>query len=254
MATPINSPPAAGPPTAGPATASAPTAGAATAGPSTAGHLLRFDRVERVVHLVNAVLFALLIATGFTLYIGPLSLLVGRRNLVQLIHLYSGLALPVPLVVALVGRWGAALRADLRRFNRWTRDDRRWLRAATASRFERDARRQGLVVGKFNAGQKLNAAFTGGVIVVMLGTGVILKWYSPWPLSWRTGATFVHDWLAIAAVIAIFGHITFALRDPAAMRSIVRGTIPRRWAERHAPGWLVEIDEPRRPAKTGGGP
>ena len=200
----------------------------------------RFDRVERVVHWLNAALFAVLIVTGFILYIGPLSLFVGRRNLVQLVHVYCGLALPVPVLVALAGRWGKGLRADLRRFNRWSIDDRRWLRASASARLEREARRADLTIGKFNAGQKLNVAFTAGVIVVMLGTGVIMRWYSPWPLSWRTGATFVHDWLAIAVVAVVLGHISYALRDPAAMRAMVRGTISRRWAERHAPGWLAE--------------
>ena len=117
--------------------------------------------------------------------------------------------------------------------------------ASLKVREERETRRHGVTVGKFNAGQKLNAAFTGGVIVVMLGTGAIMKWYEPWPLSWRTGATFVHDWLAILAVIAILGHIGYALRDPATLRSMRRGTISRRWAQRHAPGWLDEIDGPR---------
>ncbi|HWG73305.1 MAG TPA: cytochrome b/b6 domain-containing protein [Acidimicrobiales bacterium] len=216
----------------------------------------RFDRVERVVHWANALLFIVLIATGFTLYIGPLSLFVGRRDLVQTIHVYCGLALPVPVVAALAGRWGRGLRADLRRFNRWSSDDRGWLRAAASNRAEREARRSAVTVGKFNAGQKLNVAFTAGVIVVMLGTGVIMRWYSPWPLSWRTGATFVHDWLAIAAVAVVVGHIAYALSDPAAMRSMVRGTISRRWAEHHAPGWLAEDAVGSGAALTGtpGGP
>ena len=66
--------------------------------------------------------------TGAALYAGPISTLVGRRELVRTIHVVAGLALPVPLVVGLVGRWGARLRRDLGRLNRWTRDDRRWLR------------------------------------------------------------------------------------------------------------------------------
>ncbi|MGH9077742.1 MAG: cytochrome b/b6 domain-containing protein [Acidimicrobiales bacterium] len=208
------------------------------------GWLVRFDAVERAVHWANAVLFGILVVTGFVLYIGPLALFVGRRNLVQTVHLYAGLVLPVPVVASLAGRWGRDLRADLARFNRWTHDDRRWLGASWRRRAERRARRAGLTIGKFNPGQKLNAAFTAGVIAVMLGTGLIMKWYSPWPLSWRTGATFVHDWLAITAVVVITGHVLFAISDPDAMWSMVEGRISRRWAERHAPGWLAEVDPP----------
>ena len=51
-------------------------------------------------------------------------------------------------------------------------------------------------MGKFNAGQKLNAAFTLGSILVLFGTGAIMFFSSAFPDDIRTGATFVHDWLA----------------------------------------------------------
>lgn len=216
--------------------------------------ILRFDRVERAAHWANALLFGVLLATGAILYIGQLSLLVGRRALIDEIHLYAGLALPVPLLVALAGSWGKGLRADLRRFNRWTADDGRWLRLSFKPRMERHARRNDLSIGKFNAGQKLNAAFTGGVIVVMLATGAVMHWYSAWPLSWRTGASFVHDWLALMVAVVVAGHICYALSDPVALRSMFTGTVPRRWATRHAPGWVAELEVSPAPGRTGSRP
>ena len=142
------------------------------------------------------------------------------------------------------------MRADLSRFNRWTPDDRRWLRLAAKPRSERNAGRDQLAIGKFNAGQKLNAAFVGAVIVVMLASGVVMHWFTPWPLSWRTGATFVHEWLAIAVIVVVIGHITYALRDPAALRSMIKGTISRRWALRNAPAWVIETDAATLAAKS----
>ena len=68
--------------------------------------LLRFDWVERVVHWVNATLFGVLIFTGAALYLEPIGRLIGRRALVEDIHVYCGLALPVPLVIALSGSIG----------------------------------------------------------------------------------------------------------------------------------------------------
>lgn len=200
----------------------------------------RFDRTERVLHWVDAALFLVLLATGAVLYLSPLAALVGRRALVEDTHLAAGLALPVPLLLSLPGRAGRALRADLGRLNRWSDHDRTWLRAALVARHRRAALRRDLVVGKFNAGQKLNAAFTGGVIPVMLLTGVVMYWYHPWPLAWRTGATDTHDWLAAAVVVVVAGHVRHALADRDALRSMWTGRIPRRWAERHAPGWLEE--------------
>src|ERR1700678_3617294 len=134
--------------------------------------LLRFDRVERAAHWANATLFFVLIGTGTILYIGPLSLLVGRRVLIDDIHVYCGLALPVPLLISLAGSWGKGLREDLSRFNRWTTDDVRWLRLAVKPRPERKAGRKQLALGKFNSGQKLNAVFVGATILIMLATGV----------------------------------------------------------------------------------
>jgi formate dehydrogenase subunit gamma len=178
------------------------------------------------------------------LYIEPIMALVGRRLLIQDIHVYTGVFLPVPLLISVIGYWGKGLREDVSRLNRWIPDDRTWLRVSFADKARRRSMRAQLRLGKFNAGQKLNAAFTIGAILIMLGTGIMLKWYHPFPLAWRTGATFVHDWLAIFMVVVIFGHICFALKDPEALRSIFTGKVTRGWAKRHAPAWLVEVESP----------
>jgi len=199
--------------------------------------LLRFDRGERLLHWSNAVLFLTLLITGASLYVPQLSEIVKRRHLVKEIHVYAGVLLPVPLVLTLLsGRWGRAFRADVRRLNRWSADDRRWLRTRGRDRKVR--------IGKFNAGQKLNAAFTAGAIPVMLATGIILRWPNPWQLSYRTGATFVHDWIFIGLAFTVTGHILFALNDSQSLRSMVRGTISKGWARRHAPRWYEEMTEP----------
>ena len=90
--------------------------------------MLRFDRVERAVHWVNALLFLILIVTGAALYFTPLIALVGRRRLIEQIHLYVGLALPLPLLIGLAGSWGRGLRRDVSRINGWTEADLQWLR------------------------------------------------------------------------------------------------------------------------------
>src|ERR1700722_19185674 len=76
--------------------------------------LLRFDRVERVAHWANALLFGILMATALPLYFVQVESLVGRRELIAQIHTWSGVALPIPLIVSLAGPWGARLRRDVR--------------------------------------------------------------------------------------------------------------------------------------------
>lgn len=195
--------------------------------------VVRFDRTERRLHAANGTLFLVLLVTGMVLYIGPLSALVGRRVLVKDVHVISGLLLPIPLVLAYAGRWRSGLRRDVRRLARWSVDDRRWLLSL--------GRRGRARLGKFNAGQKLNAVFVAGCIPVMLATGIIMRWFEPFPLAWRTGATFVHDWLALVLLVAIIGHIGKALADPVALRAMGRGTVPSRHVERHHPRWWAEV-------------
>jgi formate dehydrogenase subunit gamma len=206
--------------------------------------LVRFDRIERVTHWLTAIDFLILIFTGAALYIPALVGFVGRRVLIVRIHVDAGLALPLPLVISLAGSWGKGLRADLGRLNRWSRDDREWLRRAV--HWEPTDK---LAIGKFNAGQKLNAAIVGGVMIVMLMTGSVMHWPYYFALSWRTGATFVHDAVALGFFVVVVGHIGMALTHPPALRSIFTGRVSRAWAKRHAPAWLEEIDE-RAPAEA----
>ncbi len=202
-----------------------------------ARRLLRFDRTERWVHWSSAAIVLVLIATAIPLYVGSVGALVGRRELLRQIHVVAGLALPLPFLIGWVGRRrGARLRADLARINRWSADDRRWLRS-----WGRDPL---ALSGKFNAGQKLNAAFVAGAAVVMLATGVVMRWYRPFPLGWRTGATFVHDLVACALVVAVTGHVLYALADREALRGMVTGWVSRSWARRRAPRWHDEIAGP----------
>ena len=203
------------------------------------GSVVRFSRAERWLHWSNAALFLVLLATGMTLYVPALSRVVGRRVLVKDIHVYAGLLLPVPLLVAYAGHWRDAVRHDVRRLARWSVDDRRWLLSLGRRGRER--------MGKFNAGQKLNAIFVVGCIPLMLATGGIMRWFDPFPLAWRTGATFVHDWLALTLLVVIVGHIGKALAEPVSLRSMRKGTVPARYAQRHHPRWWAELhDDPAR--------
>lgn len=192
--------------------------------------ILRFTWAERIVHRATAVLMLACIVTAAILYNGSLSIRVGHRHLVELVHVYCGIALPLPMLLGVLSR---AYRADLSRLNRFTRADWRWLR----SRTRRDATS---AVGKFNAGQKLNACLSCGAILVLFGTGIIMFFVSLAPLGWRTGATFVHDWFALGVGLLVVGHIYKAARDTEARRGMRRGSVDARWAAANHPAWAEE--------------
>jgi len=203
----------------------------------------RFDRTERAVHWVTAVLVLVLVATGAILYVPAFSVAVGRRLLVEDTHIYVGLALFVPVLVAMVGRWGARLRADLRQMKGLNDAEMAWL--ASLGRRGREA------IGKFNPGQKLNTNAVGGMLVVLFVTGVILRWGNFLPVTVRTGATFVHDVFAVTFAVVIVGHIGFALTHPQALRSMVKGWVTAQWARRHAPAWDVPASSPATTPRSG---
>jgi formate dehydrogenase subunit gamma len=192
----------------------------------------RFDRTERWLHWVSAGLVGVLMFTGAVLYWGELSSILGRRTLFKDIHVVAGVALPFPFLFAVVGRRGRALRRDLGALNRFSSDDLRWLRSRGADPTVR--------LGKFNPGQKLNAAFVGAALVTLLATGLVLRFFSPFPLAWRTGATFVHDWTALALGVAITGHVWLALADRDALGGMVSGRVPAWWARQNRPRWYQE--------------
>ena len=186
------------------------------------------------MHWTTALLVGTCLATAAALVFPELAGIVGRRALVKEIHVLAGLCLLVPYALGRLARARNQLSDDVRRLSRFDEHDRRWLRSLGRDPFLRN--------GKFNGGQKLNAAFVLGALLVLLGTGSIMKWFDPFPLAWRTGATFVHDWTAWVLFFVLVGHVAKALGDPVALRSMLRGRpVPRSWASRVAPRWLEEL-------------
>ncbi len=197
-------------------------------------HIMRFDYVQRAAHWVTAALFGTLMFTAIPLYFGSFFGVVFPRHLIEMIHLWTGLALPIPIIVAVLGPWGRGMRRDLRRVNAWTRQEIRW--ALSRGRTPLDA-------DKFNPGQKLNTIFIGTSILVMLVTGSMLQWFRFFSVPLRQGATFVHDVFAFAIFAVVIGHIYMAITHRDALRSIFTGWVSEQWAKTHAPRWLKEYRE-----------
>jgi formate dehydrogenase subunit gamma len=192
----------------------------------------RFTPATRALHWATAACILTCAVTGFILYVGPVTALVGRRVLVRQVHVTAGLLIPVPLILAYLGPWRRAIRTEFRRLGRWSAADKRWLRTR--------GREATAEVGKYNAGQKANAAFVAGMIPLMLVSGSIMHWFHYFPVRYRTGATFVHDWTALATWAVVSGHILFALNDPGSLRGMVTGKVSRAWAAIHHPRWAQE--------------
>ena len=192
--------------------------------------LVRFSTAERWVHRTLGILILILIATAALLFIPDLGGLVGNRQTVRMIHEIAGFVLLIPLLLALLSR---AFRDDAGRLNRFRPTDWQWLRS-------RDRRSGRIPVGKFNAGQKLNAAFSLGAILVLFLTGTMMFFSSYFPDALRTGATFVHDWLSLAFIVVVVGHIYMAFNDATARLGMRTGSGPESWARREHGEWATE--------------
>ena len=198
--------------------------------------ILRFDRVQLVTHWVNAAMFGVLMATAIPLYFGSFFGVVLPRHLIERIHLWTGLALPLPIIISLIGPWGRRMRRDLRRVNYWTRDEIMWFKTLGKS---------GVAADKFNPGQKLNTLFVASAIVVLLATGSMLQWFRFFSVPLRAGATFVHDTFTLVVFVVVVGHVLMAVTHRESLRAIFTGWVSEQWAKVHAATWLEEQRSPR---------
>lgn len=192
------------------------------------GYVKRFSPVERLLHWVNAAFFLFLLATGLTLYLPRLSELVSRRQLMQSLHFWTGVAWLAALALLLVvgGRrvWRTA-----RELESFDADDIRWLR-----------RGRHAPQGRFNAGQKINAALFAA-FTILFGVSGLLLWFGEENTRYRFASTVIlHDGLMFASLFLLVGHLYFALIHPAtrhSLRGMTLGTVSADWAAREHAKW-----------------
>jgi formate dehydrogenase subunit gamma len=197
--------------------------------PVAPGYVRRFSRTERVLHWVNAAGFFVLLASGLVLYLPSLASVVGRRPMVKDVHFWAGIGWVSALaLVALLGDRRGLLRTA-REIDRFDPEDVRWLR-----------RRRPAPQGRFNAGQKVNAALTAAFLVLFLVSGLLL-WLGERDTRFRFASTVVlHDGLLYASLVLLVGHLYLAVLHPAtrhALRGMVTGTVREEWAREHHPRW-----------------
>jgi formate dehydrogenase subunit gamma len=198
----------------------------ATSAPSL--YVRRFSLTERAVHWIHAAAFFVLLGTGLVLYVPRLSEAVGRRPEVKAVHIYTAIAwvVALALVVALGDR--ASLRRTAQELDLFDRDDLLWL--------QRIPRPQ----GRFNAGQKLNAALTAAFALLFAASGFLL-WLGERDNDYRFASTILlHDGLMYVSLVLLVGHLYLAVIHPAtrhSLRGITTGSVRRDWAERHHAKW-----------------
>jgi formate dehydrogenase subunit gamma len=194
-------------------------------------YVRRFSRTERAVHWIHASAFFVLLGSGLVLYLPSLAAAVGRRPLVKEVHLVTALLWAAALVTVVLVGDRAGLRATARELDVFDADDRRWLRGRRAPQ------------GRFNAGQKLNAALTAAFALLFAVSGLLL-WLGERDTRFRFDSTIVlHDVLTYLSVALLVGHLYLALIHPAtrhALRGMTIGTVREDWAREHHRKWPTD--------------
>jgi formate dehydrogenase subunit gamma len=198
----------------------------------TAERVLRFTRTERAAHWLLVAAFAAILASGTQM---PHHWDADQP--VVDIHV-GGAALLVAGLVLLLWRANRhALVATAIQLVTTEPDDAAWLRGVL------ERLRTGAAappVGRFNAGQKLNACLSALGLTVLYATGLALLLVGRGLPQGQ-----LHTLTTVALVGLLSGHVFMAVLNPGtrhALRGMTLGDVDRAWAEHHHPRWVAQLD------------
>jgi len=183
----------------------------------------RFGLTERRLHTVHATSFAVLIVTGFVLYVPLMAQIVSDRPLIKTVHLVTAALWLTALALVVVLGDRAALRATRREIERLDSDDLLFLRRRSAR------------AGRFNGGQKAHAIIEAGLAILLTISGALL-WLSERNTGFRLPGTIaLHDAATLLLAALVVGHIWQATTHTGSLEGLRRGTVRASYAKaRHA--------------------
>lgn len=198
----------------------------------------------RFAHWCHAAFFAGLTCTAALLIWSPAAraLAIGEHRVLPLVHIALGLGfVAVPFGPALLGRGGSILR-EAAHLGRWYPADLVWILVAPLGWV-------GLLRvppprGKYNRGQRLNAAWTAISSSLLLLTGIVIWNGRGASLRIREAAYEWHAFIALLAVAVVLGHIVMALTHWHSLRGMITGSVDAGWAARRYPFWRESTDDP----------
>lgn len=198
--------------------------------------IVRYSHAARLAHWAVAIAYVALFLSGLALF-HPfffwLSAVFGGASFMRVLHPFLGVAFTVLFYVWAVRLW---------RDNLWQRGDTAWLKGM----FGYMNRRGGEVPveGKYNAGQKAMYWSMIVVILALLVTGVVI-WRPYVAPAMSAGAkqlaAVIHAIMAFIMFVGIGIHIYAAYWTKGSIRAMTRGTVSRRWARVHHPGWYEKV-------------
>jgi len=195
--------------------------------------IVRHRRATRLIHWSVALTFFIALVSGMPIWtpiFGWMAALVGGLEAARVIHPYAGVAFFIASIFQFVHWLG-----DMH-FNE---DQKGWLGPKMFSYMRWEHVEES---GKYNGGQKL---FFWAVCLGALGflLSGIPMWF-PWkfPLWLKEISILIHDLTFIGFLVGVVAHIYLGTAaEPGTFRAMTRGTVSRRWARFHHPGWYREV-------------
>jgi formate dehydrogenase subunit gamma len=199
--------------------------------------IVRYSASARLAHWAVAIAYIALFLSGLALF-HPfffwLSAIFGGPTLMRILHPFVGVAFAILFYV-----WAARLWKD----NLWTRGDSAWVKNS----FKYMNKAPGgevPVEGKYNAGQKLMYWSMIVVILALLVSGIFI--WRPYVAPAISApakqlSAVVHAIMAFIMFVGIGIHIYAAYWTKGSIRAMTRGTVSRKWARVHHPGWYEKV-------------
>ena len=158
------------------------------------------------IHNVVAALFAVCLASGVVLGSGYLEGALGHREVFRELHVVSGLAALGVGLAGLSRLGGRRMSVMARQLRSWRAEDQVWFET-----WKMTLRRPDYGHTHPNAGQKVAFSAMVASMIVLAVTGLILRFFSFFPLWVRSGATLAHAIFFYLLTVLILAHISYAL-------------------------------------------
>jgi formate dehydrogenase subunit gamma len=197
--------------------------------------IVRHRMATRLIHWTVALTFFISLISGMPIWspiFGWMAALVGGLEAARVIHPYAGVVFVVASVIQFV-HWLPDMRLE--------KDQKGWFgpKLIRYFKWEQEPAVEG---GKYNGGQKVLFFAVSLAALGFLVTGIPMWFPLQFPLLIREIAILLHDITFILMFIAIVGHIYLTIAEPGTFRAMTRGSVTRRWARFHHPGWLKDVE------------
>ena len=198
--------------------------------------IVRHRMATRLIHWSVAFTFFIAMFSGMPIWtpvFGWMAALVGGLEVARVIHPYAGVAFFI---------------ASIFQFFHWLGDMRfrKGEKGWSGSKLLRYFNWEEPIdpeEGKYNGGQKFFFYAVNLAALGLLLTGIPMWFPLAFPsVLFREICILLHDVTFILLLLSVIGHIYLGTAaEPGTFRAMTSGTVTRRWARFHHPGWYKQV-------------